>query len=908
MKFYESEKALAACKIGECMYEDEVNGFPVRLVTLYDEASFGTAKSGTRGTAAVLYVVGTNTPRTGTDSDTAIVSSMIARGYIVVVADFDDNKETTTPKIDWTIDALIQKVKNAEFFTTSAFESGIYYNSYIVPSGHNLSLGNIFWQIDRHSVVGTMEKIVYNWNTDLRGCKGDYIIPWVHEDGTRKATQVDYEGTLPVWYADPKGEIEDEEGIYIRLKHTKAMSITDCVRPDGEPIDLNLYMQIVYPTNPKAPVPVMVLASSSEHLAKGATMNGRPHIWSFTFSGYAFAAYDYAYVPMVRNDHYGYYDGYKWSGWKTGDNMTYSVYTYNMQLVSTAAIRYLRKLAYTGTYAFSDTFGIVGNSKGSEMTHLGASDLMQPLSVSDFGSEQELCEAIQKKLASRPTRFYMPNHHGETRYEMNEKGYCRDGVKIGDGAIQPWLTHAGKEIPSGVQFIYSCCGAIVWTMDEKYPPMFISGSMGHGETAVYTRQNEVVNLARNYNIPLICFESYTGHGLIPNEHHLYPVDPYAVYKNFVNYFLQDGAVSVGYANPVEKEDLPRSTVPALHFAGVVREQEAKRILLTDERGAVVPTTLSSQWGDTYWSFTPENLSPDTTYTLTVPADLCGANGKEIGTAYVHTFRTEKAEVMPLTWESAKLSSDAPTALSLTESKGEELRLSFFVPNDARNAVEFYASPECTADGLLATVPLMGIGKYEVNLPTASTVYVKQKREGGEYPTPITGVYGLAPKGTGYGAVELREGTPSFRVAVGPTVFNLGHATYGTFECLTYKNLIGRPVVAEDYGRAFRLTFRVYDSTSRQIVTVYQSLSSPATQIRDYRVARRNYTTKANESVEYTFDFSLYHPSHGEAGLGDQYLSFHINPTGDTELPVYFSDFTLTETVTDVEISCFEQLL
>ena len=322
----------------------------------------------------------------------------------------------------------------------------------------------------------------------------------------------------------------------------------------------------------------------------------------------------------------------------------------------------------------------------------------------------------------------------------------------------------------------------------------------------------------------------------------------------------------------------------------------------------MPTTLSSQWGDTYWSFTPEYLLPDTTYTLTVPADLLGANGKAIGSAYVHTFRTERANALPLSWEPATLSSEAPLKITPTQTDKDEIHLSFYVENDARNAVEFYSSPECTEDTLLRTVSLMGYGTYEVTLPKVATVYLKQKREKGEYPTTITGVYGLAPKGTGYGAVEMREGTPSFRIAVGPTKFNLGHATYGTFECLTYKNLIGRPLVAEDYGRTFRLTFRVYDTTSRQIVTVFHSMSDPETQIRDYRVARRNYTTKAGESVECTFDFTLYHPSHGEVGIGDKYLSFHINPTGNTELPLYFSDFTLTETVTDTRVTSFVQIL
>lgn len=907
MKVYNDE-ILRSYIMGECDYSDEVNGFSIHLATLYDKETFGVTKSGFRSTPLVLYVIGTNTRRAGTDSDTNIVKSMLDRGFIVTVADFGDDENATTPKIDWTINALIQKIKAGAFFEGDFFERGTYYNSYIVPSGHNLSIGNVFWQIDRHSVVGTLEKIVYNWNTDLRGCKGDYVIPWVHKDGTRKATQVDFEGGAPVWYADAQGQIPDATGSYIRLKHTKAEKITDLVQPNGEPIDLNLYMQIVYPTNPKEPSPVIVQASSSEHLAKGVTMDGRPHTWSFAFMGYTAVAYDYAYVPMVRNDHYGYYDGYKWSGWKTGDNMTYSVYTYNMQLVSTAAIRYLRLLSYTGKYSFTENFGIVGNSKGSEMTHLGDARLMQPLTLADGYTEEELHEAVQKKISTRPPRFYMPGHHAETRYEMGEVGYTADDVVIHDGERQPWLVHEGKEIPSGVQFIYSCCGAIVWTMDENYPPMFISGSIGHGEVAGYTRQNEVVNLTRTYNIPLIYFETMTGHALIPNEHHIYPVDPYLVYKNFAHYFLGDGAVSVGYVNPAKTEDVTRDTVPAIHFAGVVPMEEAKRITLTDEKGTVIPCRLSSKWGDTYWAFEPEYLAPDTTYTLSVPEDLRGGNGKTILAPHTHTFHTVKEEVTPLSWNSATLSADILLPLVLPKTSEKTIRLAFSVENDAVNLVEFYSAPDGREGTLLASVPLSGSGKYSVELPTVETVYIRQKRESGKYPVEVSGVYGLAPIGTGYGAVTMREGKPAFSLAVGPTVFNLGHATYGIFPTLEYKNLIGKPLEKEDYGRRFCVTFRVFDTVNRQIVAVYESMSSPKTGIIDYQVARRNYSTKAGETVDYALDFTLYHPMYGEVGLGEKTLTFHIAPTGTPEIPVYFSDFTLTETVTDILISSFEEVI
>ena len=225
MKVYNDEMVCSYI-MGECDYSDEVNGFSIHLATLYDKETFGETKSGFRSTPLVLYVVGTNTRRAGTDSDRDIVKSMLDRGYIVTVADFGDDENATTPKIDWTINALIQKIKAGEYLEGDCFAKGFYVNTYIVPAGHNLSINNIFWEIDKYSVVGTLEKIVYNWNTDLRGCKGEFIIPWVHKDGTRKATQTDFDGGAPVWYADAQGQIPDATGSYIRLKHTKAEKIT----------------------------------------------------------------------------------------------------------------------------------------------------------------------------------------------------------------------------------------------------------------------------------------------------------------------------------------------------------------------------------------------------------------------------------------------------------------------------------------------------------------------------------------------------------------------------------------------------------------------------------------------------------------------------------------------------------
>ena len=880
----------------------------IDVTVYYDYQAFGTTRAGTRGTNVILYVVNTLSERIGTDSDVEIITSMLHRGFAVVVADYHNQENTATTDLDWSVIELIQNVKSGELFGDhEAFMQGYYHESFIVPAGHNISVGNVFYELDRYSVSGTLEKIVEVWNHDFRSCKGDYVIPWCYQDGRRKATQRAFDGTAPVWYADPKAEIVDQQnGTYIRAKHTRAVDITDCVRPDGSPIDLNLYMHIIYPTNPKEKVPVLVLASSAEHLASGWSYNGghhgagRPHSYGFAFRGYAVAAYDYAYVPMVRVDHYGYFDGYCWRGWITGDNMTYSVYTYNLHLVSSAAIRYLRYLSYNGTYAFSDKIGIIGNSKGSEMTNLGDGRLMQTLSLADGYTEQNLCDAVEKKLVARPPRFYLPAHHAETRYEMGESGYTRDGVTIAAPEQQPYLTYNGREIPSGVQFVYSSCGAFLFEVDEQYAPMFISSNIGKGETAGYYRQNEIINLCRIYDIPLLWFESMAGHSFISNECPEYRIDPYDAYVRYVNYFLKDSSVTVAYATPLEGEVLAHGTPIVLQLTGVVTQDEMARVTLTDTKGRTVSVPFAPSYGGTRWTYLPDGLVSGETYTLNVPADLHGKNGRTIGVPFTRTFTFTDGAVCLLDHRLTLTDAEA-IPVALTVAPPCTLRLS--LAESAANTVRVFESADCREESLITTVAVGEAGDYAVFVPAdaPTTLYLKAAFPASERTVvlPLSMVEAVKPS---YSKDAVVADTPTFAVSVGLNTFQHGHAIYGTYPSLKIQNPTGAPLTSADYGRRFTLRFRMYDTTSRFVVGVYHSMSDPKTGIIDYRVARYDYHTVSGEWATYELPFTLYHPIHGEVGLGDKELTFQIQPVGDPELPVHFADFTLTEHTTDVVLS------
>ncbi len=292
---------------------------------------------------------------------------------------------------------------------------------------------------------------------------------------------------------------DDENGLYIQVKHTKAETITDCVKPDGTPIDLNLYLHVVYPTNPEKSVPVLTLASSFEHLASGAANAVRPHSYGFAFEGYAVAMYDYVYIPMARNDHFGYFDGSSPNkGGATGDNMTYSLGTYNSAYVGTVALRYIRYLSLTNPEPFdfrNDRIGVIGNSKASAYTPLADLDLCTVKSLADGYTEESLLQYAQGFIGSFVNQYYLYGHHGETRYEMGKETYTKNGFTIDGGELQSWMVYDGQMIPSGAQFGYSCCGANYEALDENCAPLFITGHIDE-ETSTYSNNGDLANLAR----------------------------------------------------------------------------------------------------------------------------------------------------------------------------------------------------------------------------------------------------------------------------------------------------------------------------------------------------------------------------------------------------------------------------
>jgi len=837
-------------------------GIPTELTVLYDKSK-GNIKNGyVEPTPIIIYTIGTKIERIGTFSDEKIISGMLDRGYVVCLLDYLENEKAVPPALDWSVQKLRQKVISGEVFDgAEGFPKGRYLETFVVPAGYDVSLGNVYWQFDKHGTDGTLERIVEIWNNDFRGVHGNRFVKWVDKSGARKETQPAHDGSLPVWY-DEKGN-EDENGQYIKIKHTKANDVSDCAKPDGSMIDLKLYMHIIYPTAPAKKVPVMCHASSFEHIAQGTSNEVRPHLNGFVFNGYAGVAYDYGYTPMARLDHYGYFDGNSREGCVTGDNVTYSMKFYNHH-IDLAAMRYLRYLSMSdSTFAFDkDAIGVYGNSKGGCQTYLGAED------PSLF-----------------PHSRIFTGHHGETRYENGKTETVGD---IFGGEEQPWLSYNGEKISSRANFVYSGCGAVTGAIKEGHSPMFVA--CNRMDSSCYGVSNAMVNLGRIYDIPTMWLEIPVNHNLVYGEDTLYSVDSYKAFFDFAGYYLKDDAVKVVGARTA-KYTFPYAAI--LLFSGGVDESEIAKITIKNSKGEDVKCSVVGKFGGLEWTFTPENADFNETYTINVPETLVGKNGKAVQSAYTYTFESVKGKITDL-------------------HSNENADIIFEVKNDAVNTVAAYA-----ADKKIGSTNVSGKGWYKINIKD----YLATLAEGENHEITLK-----AEKEAGITTVtdeKLADSLGTVRVGAKahsefaqapdgkPALKIVGFETYTEYKFEEFYNTqlqtVGcsalvkkEPLDESDMGRRFRISFKMYDSASRYISYYFNHCTSKPESISDLRRSLYNAVTKKDEWTEYSFEYTVYEPMYGDFGKIGKFFGIACEVFGDVEKAIYISDIKSEEIITDVE--------
>ena len=671
--------------------EDNTSHLPVNVHTYYDsDRTYTPSTVGVDGTISILYVMNTNTERLGRKTDAELIQSFIDRGYFVIVLDYQNNQAATGTNLDWSVQDIRAQVIGAKSLDGSInYTSGTYtdgklvgedYNcakSYILPAGYDIIYNVPYFSYDKHGVAGTFENIVEIWNNDFKSVKRNFIVKWVNEDGTprldrtdaitEKAPQDTSNTNYATWFKTADGQSpiaqtdlaklskeEQKQYQYTYVGNTKAVEVTDCVKPDGTMIDLNLYFDILYPSDYEGELPVMIAMSSA--YTRTATWSGetRPHLNGAIFNGYVGVVSDYGLVPMCRNDHYGYFCGDSQLNSVSGDNGTYSLTYYNGIHSDTALLRTLRQIGAEGKDV--DGYGYV-------------SAPINPEKIGAYGNSKagliiRLANPTPENLEE--LRHY-EGHKGETRLEALEGDYPYADPYISGGATtdsridmpeeQPALTYSnGTKIHSGLNFVFANCGGASDTLTVGSAPIFGVGTQqGGAEGSYYTYYATTANYARNLDIPFFGLVSPDlAHELGYGTDKDYGLDIYESYLKYADYWLKDESaeciiIDVDTTNDIcvasdvaidNVYEITENSSIKLQFTGPISYSEIQKVqVISLTTGEALYGEWYGSYGNQQWKFIPHDIKDATYYTVVVPADVFAENGKQIKAPVTKTFNT-----------------------------------------------------------------------------------------------------------------------------------------------------------------------------------------------------------------------------------------------------------------------------
>lgn len=339
--------------------DDGYIGIPVTLSTFRRENA---ASSG----LVVLYVVGHGQERIGTTPDNEIIEEFLNDGHFVVVLDYLDNpKAVGTPLTKST-----QTINAEEIYSAHKYIDGYeIYISHTVPAGCKVARNIYYYSLDTMAPYGVNEYIIETYN---------------------------------MYYA---GKYKDKNGNYLK----EATTLEECLKKDGTPINCDLSLHMIYPSEPKTTVPVFCIASSMETPEMETATTQNFYFTNALFNGYTSVIYDHEYIPMSRDDHFGYLDA------------RFSLASYTANRVHSAAIRRIRYLqdqyGYNADYITSMGFsksglgvGILSNVNHEEMGEYATLDAYCPEGKSPLESPEEqpwlYYEGTDERISSNLTVAY----------------------------------------------------------------------------------------------------------------------------------------------------------------------------------------------------------------------------------------------------------------------------------------------------------------------------------------------------------------------------------------------------------------------------------------------------------------------------------------------------------------------
>lgn len=584
-------------------------------------------------TAVIVYIMNHAMQRVGTESDVDIINSFLDENEIVVTLDYLNNPNAVSPKIEHSVKAIMDDIWNNKSYVAGyKYKTGTIFS---VPQGNRIKRDVKFFSLYENASVGTKEAIVASWNTDaFKNAHGKKIPPC--------------------------------EGNNFEGGHFEATSIDQLVKQDGTPIDPDLKMDIVYPSNPKVKAPVFMHASSWQRRSE-CQINA--YDIGLGLRGYATVIYDHEYFPMARDDHYGYYGG------------SYGVAPTNGVKVQTAAARCVKYYADEFGYA-NDRIVAMGHSKASYTSYLGRSN---------------------------------PEAQSEMRIF---DGYNNNGETYGP---QPFLKDKnGNDLSGNVQLVYTSMGEGSNMFDKllnetSVPHVIACGIFDEFNAWGYWEKEKAAYMA--WDIPHLAI------GMTDVGHKLpYDIDPdlkfdrFDAVLDFYDYYLKPINASnpkVVYTYPVNDEKnyngkdeiIVKLTAPTL-----LSEFEENVSIVNEDTKKEVNGVWSKCAGDTEFHFVTDEFVNKNTYTINVSNEMVAKDGEKFESDVAHSFKVNSGDVLYSSKDAyitknsnvnagsentVKLSYDKKYGFiefdisSVTDVKTGGV-LEFYVENDASQKVEIYA--------------------------------------------------------------------------------------------------------------------------------------------------------------------------------------------------------------------------
>lgn len=283
------------------------------------ETSWGQPEASGRPVA--IYLANMPLPRVGTASDEQIRHDLLAQGFAVVSVDVS-SLPAQSPEFEETfavfhkdfqnaLNSILGKDPSAPKLSTDDRNARITTSEvFVVPTGYTVSRTVPFWNIEKHGKEGSLKRIVD-----------------VHNDK-----------------------------VVSKFKRTPVTSAHEIQNRKDQPLDFNLYLDIVHPAGVKPGEEVPTILNFSTHsmrlrtIRPGAGSGRMLYALGFAADGYAWVAVDHPYIPLARHQHFDYFEPY------TLENQ-------NSLAVATAAVRYLN--AHSKEYGLNGHFGAMGHSKAS---------------------------------------------------------------------------------------------------------------------------------------------------------------------------------------------------------------------------------------------------------------------------------------------------------------------------------------------------------------------------------------------------------------------------------------------------------------------------------------------------------------------------------------------------------------